>query len=350
MNVVGVSGKNINKSIARLLSIIAIVSFLVSHGILNTVYSMKNISNKKLVMLIVSIICIILLITPICNAGLSVKDLIKKNDIPKINDYQEATGTEYWALIFAVGIYKNHPDQDRPSMLEAADNLYDVLVDSAQWQPDHIHKVTGSQATGQNLIKELIWLIQSEDSDDMSLIYIATHGSPLKNANGMPVDLPPKDEADGADEILVMYDGFDKWYAFIWDDLLNFFLNLLDSQGVCLIVDSCYSGGFNDCPYGETMPEYTVESFVKGFAEDVATQGRVVLMSSEEFTPSWGSYFSEFLTYGFEGYADLFGNGDGINSAEEAFNFAKPWVELFTEGRQHPTIMDLYSGEFPVTS
>jgi hypothetical protein len=312
---------------------------------------MKNSSNMKFIMLAISIVCIALLISPVCNAGLSAKDLIKKNNrtnIPKINDYQEAAGTEYWALIFAVGIYKNHPDQDRPSMLEAADNLYDVLVDSAQWQPDHIHKVTGSQATGQNLIKELIWLIQSEDSDDMSLIYITTHGSPLKNANGMPVDLPPKDEADGADEILVMYDGFDKWYAFIWDDLLNFFLSLLDSQGVCLIVDSCYSGGFNDYPYEGTMPEYTVESFVKGFAEDVVTQGRIVLMSCQENEVSYGSQFSELLIDGFWGLADFFGNGDGINSAEESFAYAEFWLDLM--GNQHPTIMDLYSGEFPVTS
>ena len=304
-------------------------------------------------MLVISIVCIALLITPVCNAGLGVKDIIQKNNrvnMPRINDFQETAGTENWALIFAVGVYKNNPDADRPSMLEAADNLYSVLVNSPEWQPDHIHVVKGSQATGQNLIKELIWLIQNVDNDDMVLVYLTTHGSPLKNANGMPVDLPPKDEADGADEILVMYDGFDNWYAFIWDDLLNFFLSLIKSNGLCLIVDSCYSGGFNDHPFEGTMPEYTVESFVEGFVEDIATQGRVVLMSSEESTLSWGSYFSEFLIYGFEGFADLFGNGDGINSAEEAFYFAKPWVELFTEGNQHPTIMDLYSGEFPVTS
>jgi len=312
---------------------------------------MKNKSNISLTMLVISIVCIALLITPVCNAGLSAKDIIKKNNrvnIPKINDCQEATGTEYWALIFAVGIYKNHPDQDRPSMLEAADNLYEVLVNSPEWQPDHIHKVTGSQATGQNLIKELIWLIQSEDADDMTLVYITTHGSPLKNANGMPVDLPPKDEADGADEILVMYDGFDKWYAFIWDDLLNFFLSLLDSQGVCLIVDSCYSGGFNDHPYEGTMTEYTVESFAVGLAEEVATQGRIVLMSCQENEVSYGSQFSGFLIDGFWGLADFFGNGDGINSAEEAFVYAEFWLDLM--GEQHPTIYDLYPGEFPITT
>ena len=315
---------------------------------------MKRKSNMKIIMLISSIVCIALLITPVCNAGLGVRDIIQKNNksnMQKISDHPETAGTEYWALIFAVGVYKNNPDADRPSMLEAADNLYATLINSPEWQPDHIHMVKGSQATGKALIQGLIWLIQNADADDKVLVYLTTHGSPLKNANGMPVDLPPKDEADGADEILVMYDGFDKWYAFVWDDVINFLLSLVKAEGVCLIVDSCFSGGFNDPPFGSIgLPEYSANDFTEGFAGELATQGRVVLMSSEESTSSWGSYFSEFLIYGFEGWADLSGNGDGINSAEEAFYFAKPWVELFTEGRQHPTIMDLYSGEFPVTS
>ena len=317
---------------------------------------MKGTVNMKFTTIAIAIICIALLVSPVCNAGLNVKETTKRNnkiDVQKLTDRQEAAGTEYWALLFAVGVYKNNPHEDRPSMLEAVDDLYDVLLDSPQWQADHIHKVTASEATGQRLIKELIWLIQNEDSDDMSLIYITTHGSPLKSPKGYPIDLPPKDENDGADEILIMYEGFDKWYAFIWDDLLNFFLSLLQSKGVCLIVDSCFSGGFNDDPMFEGFipKEYTAESFTQGFAGELATQGRVVLMSCEENAISWGSYFSEFLisACGFWNWADVFGNGDGINSAEEAFNFAKPLVELMTEGRQHPTIFDLYDGEFPLT-
>ncbi len=312
---------------------------------------MKGTVNMKFMM--IAIICIALLVSPVCNAGLNTKETTKRNnkiDVQKLTDSQEVAGTEYWALLFAVGVYKNNPDQDRPSMLEAVDDLYDVLLDSPQWQADHIHKVTASEATGRRLIQELIWLIQNEDSDDMSLIYLTTHGGPLKNPSGYPVDLPPKDESDGTDEILVMYDGFDKWYAFIWDDLLNFFLSLLQSQGVCLIVDSCFSGGFNDYPMFEGSiqeEEYTAETFTQGFIEDLATQGRVVLMSSREDEFSYGSDFSDLLINGFTGWADFFGNGDGINSAEEAFVFAEFWLNM--AGQQHPTILDLYSGEFPVT-
>ena len=316
---------------------------------------MKKKNKMKFSVLLISIVCVALLVTPVCNAVVkpTMLETLGKNhslEIKKqLDSYSLQEETEYWAVLFAVGVYKNNPDQNRPSMLEAVNDLYDVLIDSPQWQPDHIRMTTGEQATGKNLVKDLIWLIRNEDKDDMSFIYITTHGSPLKNANGMPVDLPPRDEDDGADEILVMYEGFDKWYAFIWDDLLNFFLSLLQSQGVCLIVDSCFSGGFNDGPMFEGFipEEYTAESFTQGFIEDLATQGRVVLMSCRENEVSYGSFFSDFLIGGFEGLADLYGNGDGINSAEEAFAFAKSWLDLF--GEQHPTMLDLFPGEYPVT-
>jgi hypothetical protein len=254
--------------------------------------------------------------------------------------------TEYWALIFAVGIYYKNPGQNRLSMLEAADDLYDVILDTPHWQTDHIHKVTGSQATGRRLIQELFWLLRNEDKDDMSLIYLTTHGSPLKSSGGRLLDLPPRDENDWADEILIMYEGFYKWYEIIWDDLLNLFLSLLQSKGVCLIVDSCFSGGFNDVPMFSKSKnhKYTSEEFSQGLAEDLSTQGRVVLMSSEEDEVSYGSHFTNYLIDGFYGAADYYGNKDGKNSAEEAFNYAKRFVT-----RQHPTILDLYSGEFIVT-
>jgi len=304
---------------------------------------MNTKTNRNCTMLVASIVIMTLTIMPVYNAGLNIND-----HLPKVAMKMENTGTEYWALLFAVGVYHNHSNQNRPSMLEAVDDLYDVLVDSPEWQEDHIHVVKGSQATGQRLIHELLWLIQNEDKDDMSLVYLTTHGSPLNDQNGFPIDIPPKDEADGADEILVMYNGFETWYSFIWDDMLNFFLGMLQSKGVCLIVDSCFSGGFNDAPFRGMAQNYGVESFTEGLAEELSAQNRIVLMSSEEDTVSYGSYFSFYLIDGFNGHRDFYGNGDGINSAEESFNYAQYKVDSM--GYQHPTILDLYPGEFQVTS
>jgi hypothetical protein len=263
--------------------------------------------------------------------------------------------TEYWALIFAVGFYSIKTDVgtwDRPWMILNANLLKETLLDSPNWKEDHIHVVTAEEATGTRLIRELLWLIRKEDRNDFSFIYLTTHGSPLLGLNDKPIDLPPKDEEDGADEILLMYEGFEKPYAFIWDDLLNFFLSLLQSKGVCLVVDSCYSGGFDDDPmFKKTyLQDYTPVSFAKGLTEDLSGQNRVVLTSCREYESCHGPYFSTFFIDGIAGAGDFCGNNDGINSAEESFEYARYWVNLTLEHHIYvPTIHDCYPGEYPLT-
>lgn len=338
--------------------------------------------------------------------------------IKDINDEiisdEETLATEYWALIFAVGVYKNHPNQDRPSMLEAADDLYDVLLGSPQWQADHIHKVTAAQCSLSRLIQELFWLIQNVESEDKVIVYLTTHGSRLKDSQGNLLDIPPKDEADGADEGLIMYEGFDNGLEFIWDDLLNYFLGMINAEGICLIVDSCYAGGFNDnigdiqnynlnpvsseiYNVGEIYSKFSktkelikdliikiyqkliknnekiidnlyksvsdnsyflhkdasnnreVDIFNQEFVKDLLAGKRIILMSCEEDTVSYGSQFTNFLIDGFWGMADIIGNGDGINSAEESFAYSDWWVNVLSGGDQNPTIRDNYPGEFTVT-
>jgi hypothetical protein len=295
-------------------------------------------------MMIFACICVVLLLTPACTAGLSTHSVTKNN-----TNSQSTSQSQYWGLLFAVGEYQDAPDMNRPEMLEACNNLFSTLLDSpAYWQPSNIRVKTASQATLQNLIKDLLWLWKNSKSEDYVLVYITTHGGQLKNANGLPWDLPPKDETDGSDEVLAMYNGFSQWYGVIYDDLLNFFLGLIKCKGLCLIVDSCYSGGFNDPPKNVLeKTKFTAESFVNGFVEDLAAPGRIVLMSCEEDEVSYGADFSNLLIGGFQGSADFWGNGDGINSAEESFEWAEFWLDLI--GQQHPTILDWYSGEFPVT-
>lgn len=362
----------------------------------------KHIIRKNAVLVIVTLFLI---------SSLSVGNVIGSNiNTIKYNNSPISSETEYWALLFAVGIYMDNPDQDRPSMLEAVDYFYNVLLDSPQWQEDNIHMVTGDECYRARLIQELLWLSKNADSDDMVIVYLTTHGSPLKDYDGNYIDLPPKDEADGADEMLVMYEGFATWHEFIWDDLLNYYLGKINAKGICLIVDSCYSGGFNDESVDKSdstqaynkisrkvnifnraanvflnrktifgsllsrlflneknsqentkLSEQNInpvlktniesEQFSEEFVEDIGAEGRIVLMSSEEDTVSWGSYFSHFLISAIDegNWADYFGNNDGINSAEEAFDYAKPRAEAATENRQHPTILDLYNGEYLMT-
>jgi len=251
----------------------------------------------------------------------------------------------YYALLFSVGEYYKNPEQNRFSMFRAVDQLESCLLSSSNWKEENIHIVKGEKATGIRFIREMMWLINKEKKNDFTLVYITTHGSPLKYKE-IPLDLPPFDESDGADEILVMYHGFEYPFSFITDDMINFLLNLMQSKGVCLVVDSCFSGGFNDHSM-QALDTNKITKFSNDFIEDLFGDRRVVLMSSEEDTVSYGSVFSFNLIDGLNGEADKNGNNDGINSAEEAFYYALNQNNYY--GGQHPTILDLYDGQLPLT-
>jgi len=100
-------------------------------------------------------------------------------------------------LLVAVGVYADSPQQNRPLMLEEVDDLYDLLLESPCWSEDHIKVIKGEDATASNIVAGLRWLDKMEDSKDISLVYLTTHGGPLG------FDFPPFDEDDGTDELLM---------------------------------------------------------------------------------------------------------------------------------------------------
>lgn len=249
-----------------------------------------------------------------------------------------ADETEYWALLVAVGVYAENPEEDRPDMLLEVDDLQELLLQSDWWEEDHIKVIKGKDATIINCIAGLRWLDRMEDSNDVSLVFFSTHGFPLG------VDIPPRDEADGTDEALVSYWGFAFKNLFLWDDQLNVLLNRLESKGVCLIVDSCYAGGFNDPPnWNMTVGKasQTAAEWAEGFGEDVRGQNRVVLMASCEDEVSYSGGFAPYVIDGLRGYGDT--NSDDVVSAEEAFYYAQP-----RSPHQNPTIYDGYDGDLPI--
>ena len=265
-----------------------------------------------------------------------------------LKDNSHNDGIEYWGLLIAVGKYLNHPEQDRPSMLKEVEKLYDTLIESENWSPSHIYKTQGENANLENILNGFLWLLQMTDEDDISLVYITTHGG------HMSTDIFPKDEADGKDEILVPYEGFDDTSKFLWDDEINFLLTLIKSKGKCVIVDSCYSGGFNDnINVGKSLASFfgnkeiqNKESWNQEFIMDLSKEkGRVILMSCEEDEVSYGSDFTYYISKGLKGYADS--NQDDVCTAEEAYYYAEPFISA--KRKQHPTLMDTYEGELQIT-
>ncbi|MGC9309004.1 MAG: caspase family protein, partial [Thermoplasmatota archaeon] len=254
-----------------------------------------------------------------------------------VQSSREGDEAEYWAVLMAVGEYAGHPDENRPSMWEAVDNLYETLLLSEHWQEDHIMVLKGMECTAINMVEALRWLADNDDENDISLVYITTLGF-------QGPDLPPFDESDGKDEYLVTYYGLEKFYTCIWDDELNFLLSRLDSAGVAVIVDSSYSGGMGDA----------INSNAKGWAEefaaDIAGNGRVILMSCGEAEDSYGSYFSNYVAEGLKGYADA--DRNDLCSAEEAFDYAETLTLALAEDwgvNWHPQMYDNYPGELMLT-
>ncbi len=252
----------------------------------------------------------------------------------------------YWALLVAVGVYKNTPVMDRPLMLYEIDNLYKTLLSSQNWKENNIRVIAGENATLLNIFQGFKWLDQMEGEGDTCLVYLTTHGFPIL------ADLPPFDEDDNMDEALATYTGFlpysNPWswepianpFGIITDDVINFLLNNLEAKGVCMIVDSCYSGGFNDnWNYGYRVFSSSALNN-QGSMKVSQDLNRIVLTSVGEKDISWGSYFSHFLVEGMKGYADS--NRDGICSVEEIFRYATPFVLSFG---LHPQIFDEYPGE-----
>ena len=262
----------------------------------------------------------------------------------QINQSMESSyETEYWALLVAVAEYADNPDQDRPLMLEETDGFHDLLLTSPIWKEDHIKIIKTEDATVMNILQGLRWLDEMEDSNDMCVFYITTHGFPLG------YEFPPFDEDDGTDEALASFWFFAYPTMIITDDEINFMLNQLESQGVCMIVDSCYAGGFDDSPDWNQQNKYAsnavkkdkVINWIQDFGKEVSGQNRVVLMASCEDELSYSGGFAPYILDAMKGYGDT--DGDGIVTAEEVFYYVEPRT-----ARQHPTLFDNYPGEFPL--
>jgi len=249
----------------------------------------------------------------------------------------------YWALCVGIGVYAENPEQDRPLMISEVADFAQTLLNSG-WLPDHVKVIKAEEATAHNILAGFRWLRTHEGSNDVSLVFLSTHGSPMGGPQGNPLDLPPKDEADGADEMLITYWGFAMPMTFLWDDEINVELNRLQSEGVCLIVDSCFAGGFNDhwTSTGASFSQ-TAAQWMTGFADDVKGQNRVVLMGCREDEEAMSGGFAPWLIDGLRGYADV--NHDGVVTAEEAFNYTEPRAH-----GQQPTMYDGYPGELALVN
>jgi hypothetical protein len=234
---------------------------------------------------------------------------------------------EYWAVVVGIADYLY---LDSPPLLPIYLKDHDLRYsgDDAKevanklgsiWGMDHVKLLIDSQATKfgiQNSISN--WLDFNEDSNDIVLFYFVGHGR--QDGNEEYIILPY--------DTLVTSDKND-----IRDDMLDSWLNCLESNKQIIIIDSCNSGGFINKLY---------------------KYGRIVLASSGKDEDSYEksilghSIFTFYLLEAFSHLNDVDDNNDDSVSIEEIFN----WAELKTISSaklqlqtQNPRMSDCYYGQ-----
>ena len=308
---------------------------------------MKGVIDRKHINIILFIFIIGILMIPSINGMFTFHEGKRYLNILKENNLDD--DVEYWALLVAVGVYRDNPSMDRPTMLQEVQRFEQVFGFSENWDESHIKIITKEEATVINILDGFRWLDEMEDENDVCLIYLTTHGFPLW------FDRPPFDENDGRDEALATYTGFfpfnpidpNRWepmtnpFGIITDDQFNRCFNRLESKGVGVIVDSCHSGGFNDY---KSVNVNLRDSYIDKFASSIQGQNRIVVTSVPEADLSYGSRFSHNLIDGLYGYADY--NHDNKVTLEEAFYYSEAIVEDTTG--MNPQIFDNYPGELVI--
>jgi len=134
------------------------------------------------------------------------------------------------ALLVSLGRY---PDGQTIEGAHAmADALAAQLVDRFGFQQADIRTLRDEQATKPNLFAAIDrYLVQGMDADDVAVLYYAGHGSRIQDFDD--------DEADGYDEVLVLWDAFED--ALI-DDELPPVLTRVPALDFTVILDCCHSG------------------------------------------------------------------------------------------------------------
>ena len=148
------------------------------------------------------------------------------------------------------------------------------------------------------------------------------------------------------------------------DDWLASLLSTVPVGQLLVLIDACYSGGLIR---GQSEGEITPQSIGVGLGEDLVraqstatrdlgdlSRSVVVLSASAdyEYSIEWPNFghgvFTYYLLEAMTGLADVYGNHDGLISAEECYAYLAPNVVSFTTSIgeiHHPQMLDYTLGE-----
>lgn len=263
-------------------------------------------------------------------------------------EVSEQTRT-YYAIVVGIADYYDNPLQYTDD--DAWDFANLLLQSPSMWDAGNIVLLLNRDATTTNFIAALNAISAQATSNDVLVIFYSGHGSQW-------ADMMPIDEADGIDEALCFID------VDMSDDWLAALLSDVPVGQLLVLVDACHSGGLIR---GQSEGVTTPQSIGVGLGEDLVrdqsagtkdledlSRSVVVISASAdyEYSIEWANLghgvFTYYLLDAMNGAADIYGNHDGLISAEECYAYLAPNVVSFTTSIgevHHPQMLDYAPGE-----
>lgn len=196
-----------------------------------------------------------------------------------------------FALVVGIGTFR---DPKIPRLKYAAKDARDfagVLTQHANFAPEHVTVLTDEQATRAGILNAMQTLFVQAQEDDLVVIYVSSHGSPLDRDKGL----------SGIGHIVTYDTALDN----IWVDAIEY-QNFAEKAGLVrarrkvVFLDTCYSGQASRAGAkllsieGVGVDDRTARMFLSG-------EGTFVITSSKSDERSWesetiqNSYFTYFL-------------------------------------------------------
>jgi len=216
--------------------------------------------------------------------------LVKSQYIPvsNISAAAKKPGPDYWGVFAGVQDYQSINDLSYTA--GDAVNVYRVFTEGGQMPRDHAVVLIDENASYANLKSAIQQAVSRADEDDILVVFFSGHGSYVKERAEV------SDESDGADEMLCCWDSNEEdCEADILDDELREWLSKSKARVNLIVLDSCYSGGFeSDLGTRQNMLAFFSSQEDKTSAEASSFQSGVL---------------AHVLTLGLKGEADADANG-----------------------------------------
>jgi hypothetical protein len=149
-----------------------------------------------------------------------------------------------WALVIGIGRFTESSIPRLNFTTADASSFAAELTDPAigRFPSSHVHVLTDEQATTRNIKEGLNWIARHAGTNDLVVIYVATHGTPRT-----------MDTAGGANYLVTYDTEVDKAGSFDEDamfataypmvELANAVATRMKALRTAVILDTCYSGG-----------------------------------------------------------------------------------------------------------